>query len=84
MYQAVINVKPLNEYKLVITFKNNEVRLLDMTPYLDKGIYSELKDLSMFNTVHVSFDSIEWANRADLDPEFIYEESVTYDIKNTI
>ena len=78
MYQAIINVKPLPEYKLVITFKNNEIKLLDMNPFLEKGIFSELKDVTLFKTVHVSFDSIEWNNQADLDPEFIYEESVPY------
>ena len=29
----------------------------------------------MFNTVHVSFDTIEWNNEADLDPEILYKES---------
>lgn len=84
MYQAIINVKPLPDYKLLVTFKNQEVRLLDMKPYLNKGIFTELKDISIFNTVHVSFDSIEWSNQADLDPEFIYEESIPYDVKNVI
>lgn len=78
MYQAIINVKPLPEYKLLITFKNNEIKILDMKPYLEKGIFSELKDVALFKTVHISFDSIEWNNQADLDPEFIYEESVPY------
>ncbi|PKM48897.1 MAG: hypothetical protein CVV02_18330 [Firmicutes bacterium HGW-Firmicutes-7] len=47
-----------------------------MLPYLDKGIYSQLKDVLLFNSVHVSFDSIEWAHDVDLDPEFIYSESI--------
>lgn len=78
MYQAIINVKPLPNFKLLVTFKNNELRLLNMLPYLDKGIYSQLNDEKLFNSVHVSFDSIEWINGADLDPEFIYSESIPY------
>jgi hypothetical protein len=50
-----------------------------MTPYLDKGIFAELKDSTLFNTVKVNFDTVEWANEADLDPEFLYEESVKYE-----
>ena len=46
-----------------------------MKPYLNKGIFAELKDISLFNTVKVSFDTIEWDNEADLDPEFLYKES---------
>ncbi|HLP48451.1 MAG TPA: DUF2442 domain-containing protein, partial [Candidatus Kapabacteria bacterium] len=32
-------------YTLTITFTNNEVRLFDMKPYLNTGIFKELKDL---------------------------------------
>lgn len=78
MYLAVKNVKPLPNYKLLLTFENNENRIFDMNPYLDKGIFKELRDSTLFNTVKVNFDSVEWANEADLDPEFLYEESVKY------
>ena len=75
MYLAVVDVKPLDDYKLELTFENKEIRIFDMKPYLDKGIYKELKDESKFKSVKVSFDSIEWCNRADIDPEFLYERS---------
>lgn len=78
MYLAVISVKPLDDYKLELVFENNEKRLFDMKPYLDKGIYKELKDESIFKSVKVSFDSIEWCNKADIDPEFLYDKSVDY------
>ena len=75
MYLAVIDVEPLNDYKLLLTFENGEKRIFDVSPYLDKGIFKELKDEEKFNTVRVSFDSIEWCNQADLDPEFLFEKS---------
>lgn len=80
MYLAVVKVKPLDNYKLKITFKNDEVRVFDMKPYLEKGIYKELKDEEKFKTVKVSFDSVEWCNQADIDPEFLYEKSVAYQV----
>lgn len=78
MYLAVVAVEPLSEYRLLLTFENGERRIFDMKPYLEKGIYRELKDESKFRTVRVSFDSIEWCNKADIDPEFLYEKSVKY------
>lgn len=54
-----------------------------MSPYLNKGIYAQLKDIDVFNRVRVSFDTIEWPNEADIDPEFVYDESVPYSAKNT-
>ena len=67
-----------DDYKLELTFENEEKRLFDMKPYLNKGIYNELKDKSMFRTARVSFDSIEWTNKADIDPEFLYKKSIEY------
>lgn len=76
MYVAVKGVKPIGNYNLILTFSNGEKRQFDMNPYLDKGIFQELRELSMFNTVRLSFDTIEWKNQADLDPEVLYKDSV--------
>jgi hypothetical protein len=76
MYLSVINVKPLDGYKLLLKFENDEKRIFDVSPYLNMGKFVELKDVSLFNTVTVKFDSIEWANRMDLDPEILYEKSI--------
>ena len=76
MYQAIIDVKPKENYLLLLTFANCEKRQFDMKPYLDTGLFQELKDLRLFNTVKTSFDSIEWENNADFDPEILYQKSV--------
>ena len=44
-----------------------------MKPYLNKGIFIELLNLSMFNTAHVSFDTVERDNGSDFDPEVLYK-----------
>ena len=78
MYLGVKEDKPIDNYKLILTFENNEVKIFDMIPYLDKGIFQELKDENLFKAVKVSFDSIEWPNEADIDPETLYEDSISY------
>lgn len=75
MYLAVTHVQPSADYQLILTFANGEVRQFDMKPYLELGIFKELKKLSLFNTVKVSFDTVEWDNEADMDPEILYTES---------
>lgn len=77
MYLAVVDVQPQDNYLLLLTFENGEKRCFDMKPYLDIGIFSELRDMALFNTVKPSFDTIEWANEADFDPEVLYRESAT-------
>lgn len=76
MYPAVRNVKPLDGYKLMLRFANGEEKVFDVSPYLNIGKFAELRDLSLFRSVVVKFDSIEWANHLDIDPEFLYEKSV--------
>ncbi len=76
MYLAVKNVVPQDNYLLLLTFENGEQRQFDVKPYLDFGIFQELKDKNLFQTVRTSFDSIEWDNEADLDPELLYTKSI--------
>mgnify|MGYP000976670455 FL=1 len=75
MYLAVKSVKAQDNYLLLLTFENGEKRQFDMKPFLDLGIFRELKDIKLFKTVKTSFDTIEWDNEADLDPEFLYQRS---------
>ena len=80
MYLSVKEVKPLDEYKLLLTFQNGEVKLFEMKPYLEKGIFRELKNISLFKSARVNFDTVEWENEADIDPETLYEDSIPYHI----
>jgi hypothetical protein len=75
MYLSVKKVKPLNNYNLELTFENNEIRIFDVKPYLDTGLFKTLKDENIFKMVKVSYDTIEWPNKVDLDPEVLYEKS---------
>ena len=76
MYLAVKKVIPQDNYKLLLTFSNNEIKQFDVSQYLEIGKFKELKNKSLFNSVKVHFDSIEWVNKLDLDPELLYKKSV--------
>ena len=76
MYPAVRNVKPLDEYRLLLLLANGEEKVFDVSPYLNIGKFTEFRDISLFRSGVVKFDSIDWANHLDLDPEFLYEKSV--------
>ncbi|MGZ9165173.1 MAG: DUF2442 domain-containing protein [Anaerolineales bacterium] len=41
----VTTVHPNPDHTITLTFANGEVRRFDVKPYLDKGIFRELKDL---------------------------------------
>ncbi|MEJ7623620.1 MAG: DUF2442 domain-containing protein [Pyrinomonadaceae bacterium] len=76
MYWTVKSVEPREDYTLALTFETGEKKLFDMKPYLDRGIFRELLDVTLFDTVRVSFSSVAWANNADFDPEALYDFGV--------
>lgn len=43
--REVIKVKVLEDYKLELTFDNNVVKIKDMKPLLDKGVFKKLKKI---------------------------------------
>ena len=75
MYLSIKEVKPLEDYNLLLKFENNEEKIFDVKPYLEIGKFQELKDENLFKSVKICFDSIEWDNQLDLDPVLLYQKS---------
>jgi hypothetical protein len=71
----VTAVRALDDYQLELSFDTGETRLFDARPYLDKGIFTELKDVSYFRSVRLAFGSVAWPHEQDFGPESLYAES---------
>lgn len=76
MKPRVKAVKPNPDYTITLTFTNDEVRRFGVKPYLNIGIFQELKDMSVFNSVKPFLGSVQWENGQDFCPDTLYEESV--------
>ena len=72
MNPRVAEVKPRNDFTLEILFTNQERKIFDVKPYLDKGIFKELKKSEIFNSVKVENGSISWSGGQDLCPDTLY------------
>lgn len=73
--KEIIKVKVLNDYKLELTFDNNVIKIKDMKPYLNKGVFKALKDEKLFKSVKISFGTISWDGDIDLCADYLYETS---------
>ncbi|PCI46902.1 MAG: hypothetical protein COB51_06515 [Moraxellaceae bacterium] len=62
----------LPNFKLQIEFENDEKKEFDVAPYLDKGIFTELKNESYFKKVRVAFGAVEWPNEQDFSKDTLY------------
>ncbi|MDD2230257.1 MAG: DUF2442 domain-containing protein [Candidatus Cloacimonetes bacterium] len=73
--RKLLSVKPVDNYKLELTYDNNVKRLFDVKPYMKTGKFRELEDKDKFNNVKVSFDTVAWVNGVDLCPDVLYDNS---------
>lgn len=75
MNPDVIDVQPLQDYNLRLIFEGGEIRDFDLKPYLDFGIFSELRDIPYLKSVFIEFGSVEWPNGQGLSYDTLYEKS---------
>ena len=74
MYWDVTTVKAKTKYKLYVEIEDGRKGIFDMTPYLDHGVFKELKNINYFNQVGILFGAITWPNEQDIAPETLIEE----------
>ena len=73
---TIIHAEYVNDYVLRITFSNGEVRLVDFTPLMQKGICRKLQDIDYFKSFTLDPFTIDWNDEIGFAPEYLYDRSV--------
>ncbi|MBI1321401.1 MAG: DUF2442 domain-containing protein [Candidatus Hydrogenedens sp.] len=76
MTSSITHVSPIEGFRLRVAFANGEVRLFDLAPYLDKGVFAELRDFAHFQSVTTIGCGVEWATGQDLSADTLYLRGV--------
>ena len=77
----VIEVEPLNNYKILITFENSEKKIFDVSTLINsRPLWQELKNIELFNTVKVWEGTVRWIHCQDICPKWLYEEGENYEV----
>ena len=73
-----VDVIAKNSFQLIITFDNNEKRILDMSSYIQKGtVYSVLSDESVFSRCYIDSDgSICWDKDPNIDSNKVWSNKI--------
>ena len=71
----VVAVKANEDFSLELKFNDNSVRRFDARPYLDFGVFNELKDLGYFKQVRIAYGTVQWPHEQDISPDTLYLES---------
>jgi hypothetical protein len=71
MYET-IEIKALDDYKIWVKFNDGEEKVIDILPFLKKGIAKDLLDINKFNEVKIdSGGGIYWSNGYDFCPNYL-------------
>lgn len=70
----VTSVAPAENYRLRIVLSDNRKGVFDVTPYLDKGVFRELRELAYFRRVRAAFGGVVWPHEQDFSAETIEHE----------
>lgn len=71
----VMAVRALPDYRLLLEFENGENRIFDMTPYLGRRPFVQLKDSRLFMLATVDYGTVVWPGNIDIAPETLYDRS---------
>ena len=80
MHWDVTTVKPLSENRIYVELVDGRRGIFDLTPYLDHGIFRELKDPAYFRRVDVQFGAVSWPHGQDIAPETLLAELAPVDV----
>ena len=77
MIPKVVEVTPLDGYRLWLRFHDGMAGIVDLTSELWGPMFEPLKDQSLFAqaTVDPDLETVTWPNGADLAPEFLYQQA---------
>ncbi len=72
-------VKPLEDYKLFLSFSNGEKKIFDVHPYITGSWMGSLQDEAYFRQVRIHpilKDTVMWPDEQDIAPHELYQLSV--------
>uniref|UniRef100_UPI004056B3CF DUF2442 domain-containing protein n=1 Tax=Candidatus Electronema sp. TaxID=2698783 RepID=UPI004056B3CF len=69
----VISIAPQKDRSLLLTFENNERRIFDMAPYLERKPYLMLKNVPLFMKASVENGTVVWPGNIDMARETLWE-----------
>jgi hypothetical protein len=75
MLRDIVEVHPLDDYRLRIRFEDGAEGVIDVDQLVPfSGVFEPLRDRNEFLSVYVNADlgTICWPSGADLDPDVLY------------
>ena len=75
-FLKVIAAEYMHDYPLKLTLKNGDIKLVDFTPLMQKGICKKLQNMNYFRSFTLDPFTVDWNNEIGFAPESLYERGV--------
>lgn len=80
MLLDVIEFKILDDYEILITFENKELRKFSLKHLLNEKPFHVLKDKNLFNRAFLEHGTLCWPHDFDIAPEYLYKYSLKMEV----
>ncbi|MDD3307187.1 MAG: DUF2442 domain-containing protein [Acetobacterium sp.] len=73
-------VRPLDDYRLLVRFSTDEIKIFDFKPLLYEPAFLPLQDKTVFDAVYIDYGVPVWRDgENDIAPEKLYTDGVAVD-----
>ncbi len=73
----IVNVKPLDNFVLLLTFNNGEEKIFNMQKYLHIAPFNRINNTHIFKQVSIKNGTIWWPGDIDFNPLTLYNLGIT-------
>ncbi|RDX18565.1 hypothetical protein CE164_10470 [Bifidobacterium breve] len=75
----VTDAVALDGSHVALRFSDGHCGVLDMSPYMDDGVFKRLRDPNVFKTARAGVNTVEWDNGTiDVAPETAYAQAAPF------
>lgn len=74
MHWDVKTVHPLDDYRIYVELEDGRKGVFDLKPYLDHGVFRELRDRVYFAQVGIVLGAVTWPHDQDIAPQTLIAE----------
>lgn len=70
--RKIAEIIAVSKATLKVVFENGEIKTCDISQFMEKGAFQELKDEALFRGLKNTGFSVEWPNEVDLSSDTLY------------
>jgi Protein of unknown function (DUF2442) len=80
----LVRATPVLPCDLLLGYSDGSSRKFSCAPYLDRGVFSRLRDSTLFSQAHIARGTVCWPGALDIAPETLFLKSVPINASETI